>query len=184
MCLELLCTSTQSSTLKWVSGGGINTPRHQTRCWLKAAEKGTVGWTDAMLFQGVGSSGAPPTSHSRWGSLTQLLWRYALTVRWIIRCWRLCLGASLYEFKLNVGSPDGDLTSNRRIIRCYCLRCSSSASRPTLLKVGPSVHLTVPRVSPFIWTNSSDDCTDACYWETVDSSNGVFSFSFLARFWP
>jgi hypothetical protein len=37
---------------------------------------------------------------------------------------------------------------NRRIIWCYCLHCSSSATRPTLLKYGPSVHLTVPRVSP------------------------------------
>jgi hypothetical protein len=38
--------------------------------------------------------------------------------------------------------------SDRRIIRCYCLRCSSSATRPTLLKDGPSVHPTEPRVSP------------------------------------
>jgi hypothetical protein len=55
---------------------GINSPRHQTSRWLKAAEKGTVGWSDAMLFQGVGWSGAPPTSRSRWGSLTQLLRRF------------------------------------------------------------------------------------------------------------
>jgi hypothetical protein len=33
-------------------------------------------------------------------------------------------------------------------------------------------------------TNSSDDCTDACYLGTVGSSDGVFSFSFLSRFWP
>jgi hypothetical protein len=51
MCLELFCTSTQSIHLKWVSGGGINSPRHQTSRWLKAAEKGTVGWSDAMLFR-------------------------------------------------------------------------------------------------------------------------------------
>jgi hypothetical protein len=38
--------------------------------------------------------------------------------------------------------------SDRRIIRCYCLRCSSSATRPTLLENGPSVHPTVPRVLP------------------------------------
>jgi hypothetical protein len=48
-CLELLCTSTQSSNLKWVSGGGINSPRHQTSRWLKAVEKGSVGWTDARF---------------------------------------------------------------------------------------------------------------------------------------
>jgi hypothetical protein len=49
MCLELLCTSTQSSLLKWVSGGGINSPGHQTSCWLTSTEKGTVGWSDAKF---------------------------------------------------------------------------------------------------------------------------------------
>jgi hypothetical protein len=38
--------------------------------------------------------------------------------------------------------------SDRLIIRCYCLRCSSSATHPTQLEVGPSVHPTVPRVLP------------------------------------
>jgi hypothetical protein len=38
--------------------------------------------------------------------------------------------------------------SDRSIIRCYCLRCSSSATRPMLLNNGPSVHPTIPRVSP------------------------------------
>jgi hypothetical protein len=37
---------------------------------------------------------------------------------------------------------------DRRIIRCYCLPCSSSATHPTLLNNGPSVHPTVPRVWP------------------------------------
>jgi hypothetical protein len=41
------CTSTQSSHLKWVSGGGINSPRHQTCRWLTSTEKGTVGWSEA-----------------------------------------------------------------------------------------------------------------------------------------
>jgi hypothetical protein len=39
MCLELLCNSTHSSNLKWVSGGGINSPRHQTSRWLKLLKK-------------------------------------------------------------------------------------------------------------------------------------------------
>jgi hypothetical protein len=34
--------------------------------------------------------------------------------------------------------------SDRRIIRCYCLRCSSSAIHPAHLQNGPSVHPTVP----------------------------------------
>jgi hypothetical protein len=41
---------------------------------------------------------------------------------------------------------------DRRIIRCYCLCCSSSATHPTLLENGPSVHPTVPRVSPSVPT--------------------------------
>jgi hypothetical protein len=49
VCLELLCTSTQSSNLKCVSGGGINSPRHQTSHWLTATEKGSIGWTDASF---------------------------------------------------------------------------------------------------------------------------------------
>jgi hypothetical protein len=50
-CLELLCTSTQSSYLKWVSGGGTNSPRHPKRCWLTTSEKVSVRWTDAILFK-------------------------------------------------------------------------------------------------------------------------------------
>jgi hypothetical protein len=49
MCLELLCTFTQSSNLKWVSGGGKNCPRHQTNRSLTATKKGSVGWTDARF---------------------------------------------------------------------------------------------------------------------------------------
>jgi hypothetical protein len=51
MCLALLCTSTQSSLLKWVSGGGINSPRHPKSRWLTASEKVRVGWTDAIFFK-------------------------------------------------------------------------------------------------------------------------------------
>jgi hypothetical protein len=72
MCLELHCTSTQSSYLKWVGGGGINSPRHQTSRWLKAAESSTVGWSDTILFPGVGSYSAT----SRCLHRTCLLWHY------------------------------------------------------------------------------------------------------------
>jgi hypothetical protein len=51
MCLEILCTSTQTSNLKWVSGGGINSPRHQTSRWLTSTKKGTVGWSDANFYR-------------------------------------------------------------------------------------------------------------------------------------
>jgi hypothetical protein len=47
--LGLSCTPTQSSNLKWVSGGGINIPRHpKSRC-LTTTEKVSVGWTDASF---------------------------------------------------------------------------------------------------------------------------------------
>jgi hypothetical protein len=50
-CLALSCTSTQSSNLKWVSGGGISSPRHPKSRWLTATEKVSVGWTDAIFFK-------------------------------------------------------------------------------------------------------------------------------------
>jgi hypothetical protein len=34
-----------------VSGGGINSPRHQTSHWLTATEKGSVRWTDTRFFR-------------------------------------------------------------------------------------------------------------------------------------
>jgi hypothetical protein len=42
-------SSTQSSNLKWVSGGGINSPRHPKIRWLMTTEKVSVGWTDARF---------------------------------------------------------------------------------------------------------------------------------------
>jgi hypothetical protein len=52
-CLALICTSTQSNNLKWASGGGINSSRHPKSRWLTVTEKGSVRWTNAMLFLGV-----------------------------------------------------------------------------------------------------------------------------------
>jgi hypothetical protein len=51
MCLELLCTSIQSNHLKWVSGEGINSPRHSKSRWLMATKTVSVGWTDASSFK-------------------------------------------------------------------------------------------------------------------------------------
>jgi hypothetical protein len=53
MCLGLLCTSTQSSNLKWVSGGGINSPRYQTSRWLTTTENSTVGWSDTIFSRAL-----------------------------------------------------------------------------------------------------------------------------------
>jgi hypothetical protein len=99
-CLELLCTSTQSSHLKWVSGGGINSPSHWKSRWLTATEKGIVGWTNAMLFSRRRFIWCPPRHLAVADPLTQLLRRYTPTVHRIIRCWRtLCQNLTVYIFK-------------------------------------------------------------------------------------
>jgi hypothetical protein len=66
--------------------------------------------------------------------------------------------------------------SDRRIIRCYCLRFFFSATRPTLLKNGPSVHPTVPWFSPSVPTRPTIAPTLAIY---VPSVHPTVSFSFL-----
>jgi hypothetical protein len=164
-------------------------------------------------FQGVGSTGAPPTSLSRWDSLTQLLRRYALTVRRIIRCWRPRNQVASVSFHARRIDPRYPLTEasdhpvlkasswrvsvliqterridrrcthwDRWIIRCYCLHCSSSATRPTLLGNGPSVHPTVPRVPPvyqLIRRLHRRLLLRYCWF-----IGQCLFFSFLARFWP
>jgi hypothetical protein len=171
------CTSTQSSNLKWAGGGGINSPRHQTSRWLKAAETSTVGWSDAIFFRvsvhpvllAVASTAhdfsdttAPmlctdgPLDHpvlktplprdrriDRRFTLTKASDHLVLkALSWRISVWIQT------ERRIDRRCPH----LNRRIIRCYCPRCSSSATRPALLKNGPSVHPKVPRVSPSVPT--------------------------------
>jgi hypothetical protein len=80
-CLELSCTSTQSSNLKWVSGGCINSPRHPKSYWLTASKKVSIGWTDAMLFLGVGSSDALHVTYPlkiRWHNCSNALHRWCV----------------------------------------------------------------------------------------------------------
>jgi hypothetical protein len=67
--------------------------------------------------------------------------------------------------------------SDRRIIRCYCLRCSSSATRPTLLEIGLSVHPTVPRVLPSEPTRPMIALTLAIW---IPSVHPTVSFLFLS----
>jgi hypothetical protein len=207
MCLELLCTSTQSSNLKWVSGGGINIPRHKTSRWLTATEKGSVGWTDARFSrasvhpvalprhiaveilwhncfdaihrQCVGSSGVEdpatkssllastrpsdrPTLHLTKASdhpvLKALSWRVSVLIQTERRIDRRC--------------PHSD----HRIIRCYCLRCSSSATRLMLLNNGRLVHPTVPRVWSCVPTRPTIAPTLV---KLIQSVHPMVSFLFL-----
>jgi hypothetical protein len=87
-----------------------------------------------------------------------------------------------------------------------CIDLNKASDRPTVSPLRPSDHPML--LSPHLllcnssdatrkWTvgssdgtlvftqctNSSDDCTDACYLGTVGSSDGVLSFSFLSCFW-
>jgi hypothetical protein len=66
--------------------------------------------------------------------------------------------------------------SDCRIIRCYCLRCSSSATRLTHLEIGPSVYPTVPRVSTSVPTHPKIAPTLAIW---VPSVHPTVSFSFF-----
>jgi hypothetical protein len=164
MCIELLCTSTQSSNLKWVSGGGINSPRYQTSHWLKVAEKGTVGWSDAILFQGVGSSGAPPTSHSRWGYLTQLLRRYAPTVRRTSgaedpapKSPLLALTWPSDRPTLHLDQGVGSSGAEGFVLACLCMNSNWASDRPAVSPLRPSDHPVL--LSSLLFLCNSSDTT-------------------------
>jgi hypothetical protein len=106
--------------------------------------------SDAMHRQYVESSGAEdPASKSPLLAFTRPSDRPTLTLTKasdhpVLKAlsWRISVWIQT-EHRINRRCPHSDC----RIIRCYCLPCSSSATRLTLLKDGPSVHLTVPRVS-------------------------------------
>jgi hypothetical protein len=160
-------------------------------------------------FQGVGSSSAPPTSLSRWGSLTELLWRYAPTHRRIIRCWRPRGQILIVSFHVAIGWTAADPSvhlvllcwswhvsvlfkldhridrrfppMDRRFIQRCCLRGFSSPIHPMQLGKGPSVHPTLPVEFGLLCSvpSTSTLCTD----DTVSSSDGVNFLPFLPRFW-
>jgi hypothetical protein len=70
--------------------------------------------------------------------------------------------------------------SDCRIIRCYCLRCSSSAIHPAHLETGSSVHPTVS--TSFGLLRSVPTTPTLCTDGIVDSSDSVFSSPFLRVF--
>jgi hypothetical protein len=122
-CLALLCTSTQSSNLKWVSRGGINSPRHLKSHWLTTTEKGSVGWTDATFSRPSVHQVPLSTPLSRWGSLTQILRRYT----------RRCVGSF---------GAEGLLTKTSLLVS------SRPSHRPTLPLTKASVH---PVLKSLFW---------------------------------
>jgi hypothetical protein len=70
--------------------------------------------------------------------------------------------------------------SDRRIIQCNCLRCSSLAIHPAHLQNGPSVHPTVP--TSFCLLRSVPITPMLCTDGTVGSSDSVFFLPFLRVF--
>jgi hypothetical protein len=164
MCLKLLCTSTQSSNLKWVSGGGINSPRHQTSHWLTATEKGTVGWSDA-IFSRASVHPVPLPRHVA----VEVLWHNCSDAMH-----RRCVASSGAE---DPASKAPLLASNRpsdgptlpldQGIRSFgaegfvlarpCMNSNWASDRPTVSPLRPSDHPVL--LSSFLFLCNSSDAT-------------------------
>jgi hypothetical protein len=174
-CLELLCTSTQSRNLKWVSGGGINSPRHQTSRWLTATEKVSVGWTDAIFFK-VSVHPMPLPRHLA----VEILWHNCSDA---IHRW--CVGSSgaedpaakssLYAASWPSDRPMllldqgvGSSSAEGFVLACLCMNSNWASDRPMVSSLRPSDHLVL--LSSLLFLCNSSDAT----WKwTVGSSNGA-----------
>jgi hypothetical protein len=174
-CLELLCTSTQSSRLKWVSGGGINSPRHQTSRWLTATEKGSVRWTDARFSRA--SVHPMPLPHH---IAVEILWHNCSDA-----IHQRCVGSSGAEDPATKSSLLAFMQPSDRptlphdqgvgsfgvedfvLARLY-LDSSWASDRPTVSSLRPSDHPVL--LSLLLFICNSSDATRKC---TVGSSDGA-----------
>jgi hypothetical protein len=164
MCLELLCTSTQSSNLKWVSGGGINSPRHQTSRWLTTTEKGTVGWTDAR-FSRASVHPVPLPRHIA----IEILWHKCSDAMH-----RRCVGSSGAEDPaakssllastrpsdrptLPLDQAIGSSSAEDFVLACLCLDSNWASDRPTVSPLRPSDHPVL--LSSLLFLCNSSDAT-------------------------
>jgi hypothetical protein len=164
MCLELLCTSTQSSNLKWVSGGGINSPWHQTSRWLKAAEK--VASDEPMLcFSRASVHPVPLPRHIA----IEVLWHNCSDAMH-----RRCVESSgaedptskssLLAFTRPLDRPmlhhdQGVRSSGAKsfvLARLY-MNSNSTSDRPTVSPLRPSDHLVL--LSSLLFLCNSSDAT-------------------------
>jgi hypothetical protein len=174
-CLALSCTSTQSSNLKWVSGGGINSPRHQTSCWLTATEKGSVGWTDAS-FSRASVHPVPLPRHLAveilWHNCSDAIhWRSVgssgaedpATKSSLLASMRLSDRPTL-PFDQGVGSSDVE----GFVLARLCLDSNWASDRPTVSLLRPSDHPVL--LSSLLFLCNSSDATRK--W-TVGSSDGA-----------
>jgi hypothetical protein len=175
MCLELFCTSTQSSNIKWVSGGGINSPKHQTSRWLTATEKGSIGWTDARFFR-VSVHSVPLPRHIA----VEILWHNCSdAIHW------RCVGSSGAEDPaakssllastrlserptLHLDQGVGSSGAEGFVLACLCMNSNWAPDRPTVSSLRPSDHPVL--LSSLLFLCNSSDATRN--W-TVGSSDGA-----------
>jgi hypothetical protein len=164
MCPQLLCTSTPSNHLKSVSGGGINSPRHQTSRWLTTTEKGSIRWTDAVFFKA--SVHLMPLPHHL---AVVILWHnYSDAIH------RRCVGSSGAEDPATKSSllastrpsdrPTLPLDQGVRssgaesfVLACLCLDSNWASDRPTLSPLKPSDHPVL--LSSLLFLCNSSDAT-------------------------
>jgi hypothetical protein len=191
--------------LKWVSGGGINSPRHPKSRWLTATEK--VALDEPMLcFSRASVHLVPSTSlsHCRSADTTALmLYTDGTSDHPMLKdslpkpyC------PHLRDRRMNRCSTVGSSVAEALVLACLCLDSNWVSDRPTVSQLRPSIHLVLLTLLLLLcnssgasrnWTvgssngalaftqctYSSDHCTDACYLGTVGSSDSVLSFLFL-----
>jgi hypothetical protein len=184
--ITLLCTSTQSNTLKWVSGGGINIPRHPRSRWLKAVESSTVTWFDAMFFRAsVHLVLLVVALHCTW-PLTQLLWRFIR--RTVGSSGAEDLAARILLLASSRPSDEPLLHCQFIVLARLCLVQTWSPDRLMIPSNGPSVHPTLLTSLPCFfnssgaspkWTVGSSD--GACWFQPLRS---VLSALTLASYVP
>jgi hypothetical protein len=161
-CFELLYTSTQSSNLKWVSGGGINIPRHQSSRWLTVTEKVSVGWTDAIFFK----ASVHPMPLPRHLAIEILWHNYSNTIH------RRCISSSgaedpaakssLYVASwpsdrpmLSLDQGVGSSGAEGFVLSRLCMNSNWASDRPTVSSLRPSDHPVLLSSLLFL-CNSSD----------------------------
>jgi hypothetical protein len=164
MCLELLCTSTQSNHLKWVSGGDINSPRHQTSRWPTSTGKGTVRWSDA-IFSRVSVHPVPLPRHVA----VEVLWHNCSDAMH----WR-CVGSSGAEDsalkspllvstrpsgrpKLHLGQGVRSSGAEGFVLARLCMNSNWASDRPTVSPLRPSDHPVL--LSSLLFLCNSSDAT-------------------------
>jgi hypothetical protein len=178
-CLKLLRTSTHSSNLKWVSGGGINSPRHPKSRWLTTTKKVSIGWTNAILFKAL----VHPVSLPRRIAVEVLWQNYSDAMH------RRCVDSfcakerfaetSLYAASWPSDRPTLSLTQGVGssgvedvVLACLCLDLNWASDRPTVSSLRLSDHLVL--LSSLLFLCKSSDATRK--W-TVGSSDG---FNFIS----